>query len=139
MTHDAECRAHEGQSSMAKDGICSQEIILRRFFSVFFCCGKSKMTANVPCKNCYKICAEICQGKRRKSGEIKAGKKTKPTTAARGRAKSDKSPTLMMIFFSLSALSSELRVRACVAKQLIKIKNDFIIYFSSDNGRHDGE
>jgi len=27
----------------------------------------------------------------------------------------------------------------CVAKQLIKIKNDFIIYFSSDNGRHDGE
>lgn len=56
--------------------------------------------------------------------------------------KSDKSPTLMTIFcflFSLFWYSSIRHGPAAsthlggVAKRLIKIKNDFIIYFSSDN------
>lgn len=60
----------------------------------------------------------------------------------------DKSPTLMMIFllpvscmcvWCVWCVCAWVAGWVCVAKQLIKIKNDFIIYFSSDNGRHDEE
>lgn len=65
--------------------------------------------------------------------------------------KSDKSPTLMTIFCFLfrffffflifffwctsirPGLAQHTHILAGVAKRLIKIKNDFIIYFSSDN------
>jgi len=114
MTHDAGCHAHKVKAQWQRWHL---------LLGVFSRCAKSKMTANVPCKNCYKICAEICQKKRRE----------KQTKNAREYRQSDKSPTLMMFFFVLCC------VCVCVAKQLIKIKNDFIIYFSSDNGRHDGE
>lgn len=113
-----------------KDGICSLGFFVRR--------AKSKMTANVPCKNCYKICAEICQKKPRE-------KQSRSKKKSEENSPNDKSPTLMMIFLlpvscmCVWCVCVWVAGWVCVAKQLIKIKNDFIIYFSSDNGRHDEE
>lgn len=178
MTHDAQTHRHahtvrtaqhKVKAQRQRGGICCGCYCC---WHVVSCFGQIKMTANVPCKNCYKIWAENSQHAAENTWKTKQlGGRGDGTGGDRsvnvcGRVDAGTEPWrwdcdwetkvinhqlwwrffafffvfssfFFLIFFWCTSirpgLAQHTHILAGVAKRLIKIKNDFIIYFSSDN------